>query len=154
MQPGDYIVRGDQPYRTIADMYFSLQNFSPSNPSPYDDTGWTFQLMRNIDRERGDRHARSSSQPMTPVTSPRRRRAASPARARSWSWTTPRDNNLMTFRFRFPKVRMLAAEDDFDAAGQHFGAGAFIIPNADRAALEPSCAAWACRPPRWPARRR
>src|SRR5205085_9605076 len=45
---GDYIIRGDQPYRTLADMYFSLQNFAPANPSPYDDTGWTFPLMRNI----------------------------------------------------------------------------------------------------------
>ena len=45
---GDYIIRGDQPYRTLADMYFSLQNFSPANPSPYDDTGWTFPLMRNM----------------------------------------------------------------------------------------------------------
>ena len=31
VRPGDYIVRGDQPYRTLADMYFSLQNFSPAN---------------------------------------------------------------------------------------------------------------------------
>jgi hypothetical protein len=29
-------------------MYFSVQNFSPSNPRPYDDTGWTFQFMRNV----------------------------------------------------------------------------------------------------------
>src|SRR3546814_10045730 len=35
---GDFIIRGDQPYRTLADMYFSVQNFSPSNPRPYDDT--------------------------------------------------------------------------------------------------------------------
>ena len=48
VQPGDFIVRGDQPFRTLADMYFALQNFSPSNPSPYDDTGWTFPLMRNL----------------------------------------------------------------------------------------------------------
>src|SRR5690349_16198047 len=48
VNPGDYIVRGDQPYRTLADMYFSLQNYSPTNPAPYDDTGWTFQLMRNV----------------------------------------------------------------------------------------------------------
>ena len=48
VQPGDYIIRGDQPYRTLADMYFSVQNFSPSNPRPYDDTGWTFPYMRNI----------------------------------------------------------------------------------------------------------
>ena len=48
MKPGDYIVRGDQPYRTLADMYFSVQNYAPSNPRPYDDTGWTFQYMRNL----------------------------------------------------------------------------------------------------------
>src|SRR5688572_29112697 len=48
VKPGDYIVRGDQPYRTLADMYFSLQNYAPSNPRPYDDTGWTFQYMRNL----------------------------------------------------------------------------------------------------------
>ena len=56
---GDYIIRGDQPYRTIADMYFSLQNFSPANPSPYDDTGWTFPLMRNITVTRSDRSEHS-----------------------------------------------------------------------------------------------
>ena len=45
---GDYVIRADQPYRTMADMYFALQNFAPANPRPYDDTGWTFQLMRNV----------------------------------------------------------------------------------------------------------
>ncbi len=33
---------------------------------------------------------------------------------------------------------MLAAEEDFEAAGHKFRAGAFIIPNADRARLEPA----------------
>ncbi len=32
---------------------------------------------------------------------------------------------------------MEIAEEDFDLAGHHFRAGAFVIPNADRAALEP-----------------
>jgi hypothetical protein len=36
---------------------------------------------------------------------------------------------------------MLAAEDAFEAGGRRFDAGAFIIPNADRAALEPSITA-------------
>src|SRR5207253_3963250 len=48
VKAGDYIVRGDQPFRTLADMYFSVQNYAPQNPSPYDDTGWTFQYMRDI----------------------------------------------------------------------------------------------------------
>ena len=55
VKAGDYIVRADQPYRTLADMYFSLQNFSPANPSPYDDTGWTFPLdaQRHRDGDHG-----------------------------------------------------------------------------------------------------
>ena len=32
---------------------------------------------------------------------------------------------------------MLAAEDDFELNGHKLRAGAFIIPNADRATLEP-----------------
>ena len=48
VQAGDYVVRGDQPFRTLADMYFSVQNYAPQNPRPYDDTGWTFQYMRDI----------------------------------------------------------------------------------------------------------
>jgi hypothetical protein len=48
------------------------------------------------------------------------------------------DNNIAAFRFRFPKVRMEAAEADFDAAGHRFRAGAIIIRNANRGALEPA----------------
>ncbi len=45
---GDYIIRADQPYRTLVDMYLSVQNYPPANPRPYDDTGWTMQYMRNV----------------------------------------------------------------------------------------------------------
>src|SRR6201996_565216 len=45
---GDYVIRADQPYRTLASLYFSLQNYPAANPRPYDDTGWTIQLMRNV----------------------------------------------------------------------------------------------------------
>ena len=34
---GDYVIRADQPYRTLADMYFSTQNFPSTNPRPYED---------------------------------------------------------------------------------------------------------------------
>ncbi len=43
----------------------------------------------------------------------------------------------MSFRFKNREVKMLAAEDDFDLNGRKLRAGAFIIPNADRARLEP-----------------
>jgi hypothetical protein len=50
------------------------------------------------------------------------------------------DNTLVTFRFKHKGVKMLAAEEAFEAGGRRFGPGAFIVPNADRAALEPSIA--------------
>ncbi|HLB55065.1 MAG TPA: M14 family zinc carboxypeptidase, partial [Gemmatimonadales bacterium] len=133
---GDYLIRADQPYRTLADMYFSVQNYAVTNPSPYDDTGWTFQFMRNLvitpvtDKSVLD-------QRVNPITA----EVTAPG-GLSGSGTVvvvdhTSDNNLMTFRFRLADVKMYAAEDDFEAGGQHFQAGAFLIPNADRARVEP-----------------
>jgi hypothetical protein len=46
------------------------------------------------------------------------------------------DNALVTLRFKHAAVRMQAAEAEFEAAGRKFRAGSFIIPAADRAALD------------------
>lgn len=134
---GDYIIRGDQPYRTIADMYFALQSFSPANPAPYDDTGWTFPLMRDLtitpvsDKSLLD-------QPMTPLNEKAVADGGITGNGSVLVVEHTADNNIAAFRFRFPKVKMEAAEEDFDAAGRRFRAGAIIIRNANRAALEPA----------------
>ncbi len=135
---GDYIIRGDQPYRTIADMYFELQNFSPANPSPYDDTGWTFPLMRNITvTEVTDKSI--LKQPMTMVPMAKDVVAAGGVTGTGNTIVVENnsDNTLVSLRFKFPNVKMSAAEAAFDAAGTHFGAGAIVIPNANRAQIEP-----------------
>jgi hypothetical protein len=134
---GDYIVRGDQPYRTIADMYFSLQNFSPANPSPYDDTGWTFPLMRNITvLEVGD--ASILAQPMTRVSGLVTAPGGISGTGSTVIVENNSDNTLVSFRFKFPNVKMQAAEEAFDVEGHHFGAGAFVIANANRTDLAPA----------------
>jgi Zinc carboxypeptidase len=134
---GDYIIRADQPYRTLADMYFSVQNYPVANPRPYDDTGWTMQFMRNItltpvkDRSVLD-------QPMTLV----REGVSSPGRIDGNGDTLiidhTTDNALMSFRFKNARIRMLAAEDNFEVRGHKFRAGAFIIPNAKMDVLRAS----------------
>ena len=136
VQPGDYIIRGDQPYRTIADMYFSLQNFSPDNPSPYDDTGWTFPLMRNITvAEVTDPSI--LSQAMDPVTAPVTAPGGITGDGRIVVVENTGDNSLVTFRFRLPKVKMEAAQEAFQAGGRSFDAGAIIIRDANRGQLDP-----------------
>jgi hypothetical protein len=137
VQPGDWIIRADQPYRTLVDMYTAVQNYAPANPRPYDDTGWTIQYMRNVklvavtDRSILD-------QPMTPVTGPVRAAGGVEGTGGVFVIDHTTDNTLVSFRFRHAAVKMLAAEEDFEAGGHTFRAGSFIIPDADRATLEPS----------------
>jgi hypothetical protein len=126
---GDFVVRGDQPYRTLADMYFSVQNFSPTNPRPYDDTGWTFQLMRNVVI---NTIADSGvfTQRMTKMTALTRASGGIVGTGPVVVVDHTTDNNLMTMRFRLKDVPMTAAEAEFEVAGRKFRAGSFIIANA------------------------
>ena len=132
---GDYVIRADQPYRTLADLYFSVQNYPAANPRPYDDTGWTMQYMRNVTL-RPVHDPAVLKQPMTLLAG-----EVAPKGAISGSGATilvnhTGDNELVTFRFRLKGVRMLAAETAFDAGGKHYAAGTFILPNAPRAEVE------------------
>ena len=128
---GDYIVRADQPYRTLADMYLSLQQFSLDNPRPYDDTGWTFQLMRNVEMHEVHDVAVLDER-MTMLTDSARAPGGISGGGRIVVVDHTTDNNLMKFRFQHADVEMHAAEADFEMDGHEFRAGAFIIPNADR----------------------
>lgn len=147
VKAGDWIVRGDQPFRTLADMYFGIQNYSPQNPRPYDDTGWTFQFMRNVAVLPVSDKA-ILSQPMAMVTAKVRAAGGITGTGPVLLVEHTTDNNLMTFRTRFATTKMHAAEADFDAAGRTFRAGTFIVPAGDRARIEASLAdlglsAWA-----------
>lgn len=134
---GDWIIRADQPYRTLVDMYTSVQNYPPANPRPYDDTGWTMQLMRNVKlltiTDKG-----VLEQPMAPLTTDARAAGGIDGEGSTLIIDHTTDNSLVTFRFAHAVVAMQAAEDDFEAGGRKFRAGAFIVPNANRATLEPT----------------
>jgi hypothetical protein len=139
VQAGDWVIRGDQPYRTLADMYFSIQNYSPANPRPYDDTGWTFQFMRNVAI-----HPVADTAILALSMAPLDGAAKAPS---TISGSGPvlivdhtTDNNLVTFRYRHAAVKMYAAEAAFEAGGRTFRPGAFIIPGGRRAQLEPTLA--------------
>jgi hypothetical protein len=129
VKPGDYVVRGDQPYRTLAEMYFSIQNYAPQNPAPYDDTGWTFQLMRDIRvLPVGDKSILAQKMPL--VTSDVRGAGGVEGHGPVLVVEHTADVGLVTFRFKNADVRMLAAEEDFELAGRTLRAGSIIVPDA------------------------
>jgi hypothetical protein len=131
---GDFIVRMDQPYSTQASLMLDTQYFPAANPRPYDDTGWCLPLLRGVKAVKID-DAGVLTQAMTLMT-------ADAAVNGAVSGTGPvlivdhtGDNALVTFRFANAGVKMLAAEEAFEAGGRTFAAGSFIIPGADAAAL-------------------
>jgi hypothetical protein len=135
VQAGDYIVRADQPFRTLAEMYFSVQNYAPQNPAPYDDTGWTFQLMRDI-RILPITDKALLEQKMTRLDADVKAPGGISGSGAVVIVDHTSDTSLVTFRFRHAGVRMLAAEEDFDAAGRRFRAGSIVIPEAGHAGLD------------------
>ncbi|MGF7151510.1 hypothetical protein FHS96_005176 [Sphingomonas zeicaulis] len=132
---GDYVIRADQPYRTLLDMYFSVQNYPASNPRPYDDTGWTMHYMRNVEMKTIKDPA-VFSQALAPI-------AGEIPLAGGVTGTGPvivfdhtGDNALVSLRFKLKGVRMLAADAPFEANGRRYAAGSFILPNANRGAVD------------------
>jgi hypothetical protein len=148
---GDYIIRLDQPYGGFVNMLLGVQWFPEQNPRPYDDTGWSFPLLRNLQVHKIDDKS-ILEKPMAVATADFRGIGSIEGTGRTLIVDHTTDSTLATFRFANAKVKMSAAEQAFEAAGRRFGPGAFIIPNADRAALEPQIrelglAAWATDSP-------
>jgi len=137
VKPGDYVIRADQPYRIIPDMYFSLQSFSPSNPRPYDDTGWTYQLMRHFTVHPVTDKA-ILTQAMAPVTAPVKAPGGISGEGAVVVVEHTSDNNLVKFRFAHASTPMRAAEEDFTLDGRTFRAGSIIVTGGDRAKLDAS----------------
>jgi hypothetical protein len=45
---GDWIVRLDQPYSASVRTLLAIQKFKADDPPPYDDTGWTLDVLRHV----------------------------------------------------------------------------------------------------------
>ena len=136
VKAGDYVVRMDQPYRGIVEMYLGLQWYPPNNPRPYDDTGWSIPLLHNIKVTRVDDKS-VLDQPMTTMTANAAFGGTIQGSGSTIVIDHTTDNKLATFRWTNATVKMSAAEQAFDLGGHHFTAGAFVIANANRATLEP-----------------
>jgi hypothetical protein len=141
---GSYVVRMDQPYSRMADMLLDTQYYNPTDPRPYDDTGWSLGALRNVKTVRvTDASILKAS--MSPLAGPARVQGAVRASGAPVAYLINHntDNTLATFRFRLKDVKMFAAEEPFKALDQDFRAGSFIIktdgnPPDLRARLEPA----------------
>ncbi|HEX9691111.1 MAG TPA: M14 family zinc carboxypeptidase [Gemmatimonadales bacterium] len=132
---GSYVIRMDQPYSRAADMLLDKQYYNPDDPSPYDDVGWTLGPLFNVRVDRVEDTAVLDAR-MTLIERP-----GAPAgqvtgdrRATAWAIDYRGQGQLAGFRYANPDLRILAAEEGFEANDRAFAPGAFLIPGDGNAA--------------------
>jgi uncharacterized membrane protein YgcG len=124
----------DQPYSRMADMMLDTQYYNVNDPRPYDDTGWTLGALRNVKTVRVTDKAVLQT-PMTLLTKDAKvtGSVSSPATPVAYVVNHNAENSLMTLRYKLKDLKIEAAEEGFEAGGQKFNAGSFIIKASDNA---------------------
>jgi hypothetical protein len=127
---GTYLVRMDQPYSRIADTLLDYQYWAPDDPqrNPYDDTGWTFGELFNVRVVRVT-DAKVLDATMEPVKGDLTASGAVTGTGTVFAINHNADPSLATLRYRFKDARVDVAEDPFEAGGQKFNRGSFIVRN-------------------------
>jgi hypothetical protein len=132
--PGDYLVRMDQPYGPLAADLLGVQSYRTTDPTPYDDTGWTFGWLRNV-AVHPITDTSALSRPMTPITADLEPRGtvsgADPGARGAFLVPATTESNLIVFRYRLRGARMYAAEDSFTVDGRVYQPGTVIVPAAE-----------------------
>jgi hypothetical protein len=128
---GSYIVRMDQPYSRIADSLLDYQYWSPNDPqrTPYDDTGWTFPELYNVQAVRVT-DVKVLEATVEKVSGEIRPRGAIVDTGAIFLVNHNADIALATLRYKLKDASFEAAEEPFDAGGKKFNRGSFIIKNA------------------------
>ena len=134
---GSYIVRMDQPYSRIADMLLDYQYWSPNDPqkTPYDDTGWTFGELGNVQVIRVT-DVRVLDAPMQPVSGEVRATGSYRGDGPVFVINHNADTALMMLRYRLKEAAIEVAEEPFEIHGQKFNRGSFILRDVAAAEMQ------------------
>jgi len=125
---GSYIVRMDQPFSRIADALLDYQYWAPDDPQrqPYDDTGWTFPELFNV------KAIRVADLKVLDATVERVKGDVAASGGVTGTGSVflinhNADPSLITLRYRFKDANFDVAEEPFDANGEHFNRGSFVV---------------------------
>ena len=146
---GTYVLRMDQPYSRIADTLLDYQYWAANDPqkSIYDDTGWTFGELGNVQVARVT-DVKVLDAVMSVVSGPVLAPGGVEGAGSVFLINHNTDSALITLRYRFRDASFEAAEEPFEASGHKFNRGSFVVRNiaaADfaKAAQELGLRAWA-----------
>jgi len=133
---GTYVLRMDQPYSRIADTLLDYQYWAANDPqkSIYDDTGWTFGELGNVQVTRvSDVKVLDAAMERVPkaVQAP----GGVEGTGSIFLINHNADSALITMRYLFKGASFDAAEEPFEIAGHKFNRGSFIVRNVSASEL-------------------
>lgn len=124
---GAYIVRMDQPYRTMIGTLLDVQSFPNNYDPPYDDVGWTMSFLYQV---ASHKVADSDilNQKMNLLTENIRPESKIEKKSRDWLLVNnSTDDEVASFRLQLANIPMQSSNEAFKAEGMDFAAGSFII---------------------------
>jgi hypothetical protein len=134
VRSGDWIVRLDQPYSATVRTLLAIQKYKVEDPPPYDDTGWTLDMLRHVETIKV---ADSSV-----LTRPMQLLAADASvKGTAAAGTTLLVKHLGDWRsavlpWKAKGAKVSVAEKAFKADGADYPAGTYVIENAGAAARD------------------
>ncbi|MCL6623009.1 MAG: hypothetical protein K6T17_00140 [Fimbriimonadales bacterium] len=125
---GSYVVRMDQPYSRMADMLLDTQYYSPNDPRPYDDTGWTLGPLFNVKTIRITDNG-ILKQPMTliPGLIQPSGELRGPDEGEAIVIKPNGDFALAQLRYRMPEAEIYVTEEPFNIGERMFPRGTILI---------------------------
>jgi hypothetical protein len=126
---GSFVIRMDQPYRTVAQVLLAEQKFPSGSTPPYDDVGWTLPYLHGVD---------AVAVADSSILEARTRRLTEPASLTGrfdgknrayYLINNTTDDNIAMARFRLADIQIEAAEQEFELDDRVYNAGSFVIPS-------------------------
>ena len=126
VRAGDWVVRMDQPVTAMVRTLLASYRFKPDDPSPYDDTGWTIDVTRNVTVHR-IADSTILAQPMMPLAG-----IATVAGSVAGEGSTLVVPHLGDWRsavlpWRVAPAKVAVADSAFTVGGETFPAGTFVV---------------------------
>lgn len=124
---GSYVVRMDQPYSRMADMLLDTQYYNPTDPRPYDDTGWTLGPLHNVKTVRvKDEKILDAAMSLTSGNIKVEGKLDGKGTA-GYVVNHSGESAVAQLRFRLKDLKFSAAEVPFKVGDKNFNAGSYIV---------------------------
>ncbi|HZK78745.1 MAG TPA: M14 family zinc carboxypeptidase, partial [Gemmatimonadaceae bacterium] len=131
---GDWIVRLDQPYSASVRTLLAIQKFKADDPPPYDDTGWTLDVLRHVETIKVA-DSTIFTKPMQLMTGPATVRGTVPTTG-TLLVKHMGDWRSAALPWKVGGAKVSVADAAFTADGASYPAGTYIVENASTSARD------------------